>query len=144
MSKSRFTDDEIIKGMECCFGQELCSECPYEEFVDCVRRKEEYAIDLLRHYKAEVKALHIANEKMYTAFREQEKTIETIFSELETEITAALESNYRAKAERLKHPNIDMADDVVAYCEGKIHALRGISEFIEEVKKKHTEGEDEL
>lgn len=54
--------------------------------------------------------------------------------ELEAEITAALESNYKAKA-------IDTADDFVAYCEGRIHALRGLARFIEELKKKYTEGE---
>ena len=54
--------------------------------------------------------------------------IADIFSELESEITAALESNYKAKA-------MDTADDFVAYCEGKIHALRGILDFIEELKK---------
>lgn len=57
-----------------------------------------------------------------------------IFSELENEITAAIESNCRAKT-------MDMADDFVAYCEGRIHALRGLARFIEELKKKYTEGE---
>ena len=118
MSEKRFTDDEIIKGVECCFDQKLCSECPYKEFGDCIRRKDKYAIALLHHYKAEV--------------REQEKTIEAIFSELETEITAAIESNCRAKA-------IDTEYDFVIYCEGRIHSLRGLAKFIEELKKKYTE-----
>ena len=62
-----------------------------------------------------------------------------IFEEIEKEIELALESNYRAKAERLAKPNVDMADEFIAYCEGKIATLRGIEGFAEELKKKYTE-----
>ena len=62
-----------------------------------------------------------------------------ICCEIEEEIVAALESNYKAKAERLSKPNIEMADEFVAYCDGKILALRGIEGFVEELKMKYTE-----
>ena len=65
-----------------------------------------------------------------------------VLDELQSEIAAALESNYKAKGDRLKEPNLYMTDEFVAYCEGKIHALRGISDFIEELKEKYTEGEE--
>ena len=63
--------------------------------------------------------------------------------EIEEEIVAALESNYKAKAERLANPHVSMADELISYCEGKIAALRGIEDFITELKNKYTkEGED--
>ena len=61
-----------------------------------------------------------------------------ICCEIEEEIVAALESNYRAKAERLASCECYFADEVVSLCEGKIAALRGIEGFVEELKKKYT------
>ena len=65
-----------------------------------------------------------------------------ICCKIEEEIVAALESNYKAKAERMANPRID-ADEFISYCEGKIAALRGIEDFVEELKKKYTEGKYE-
>jgi hypothetical protein len=62
-----------------------------------------------------------------------------ICCEIEEEIVAALQSNYRAKQERVEK---QLPDDFVSYmCEGKIAALRGIYDFIDELKKKYTEGQ---
>ena len=60
-----------------------------------------------------------------------------ICCKIEEEIVAALESNYKAKAERMANPRID-ADEFISYCEGKNAALRGIEAFVEELKKKYT------
>lgn len=62
-----------------------------------------------------------------------------ICCKVEEEIVAALESNYKAKSERLKNPHIDTADEFISWCEGKIAALRGIEDFVEELKKKYPE-----
>ena len=66
-----------------------------------------------------------------------ENLVRKICCEIEEEIVVALESNYKAKRERLANPHIDTADEFVAYCEGKITALRGIEDFIEELKDKY-------
>lgn len=58
-----------------------------------------------------------------------------IFEELETEITAALKSNYEAR--RAYNPT----DEFHMWVQGKIDALCGIDGFIAEFKKKYTEGE---
>jgi hypothetical protein len=72
----------------------------------------------------------IARAKLETAME--------IFAEIESEIVAALQSNYRAKQERVEK---QLPDDFVSYmCEGKIAALRGIEAFVEELKEKYTEG----
>lgn len=58
-----------------------------------------------------------------------------IFEEIEREIVAALRSNYNAKQERVEK---QIPDDFVSYmCEGKIAALRGIDDFLAELKKKY-------
>lgn len=65
--------------------------------------------------------------------------VEKIFEEIESEIVAALQSNYRAKQERVEK---QLPDDFVSYmCEGKIAALRGIEAFVEELKNKYAEGQ---
>lgn len=64
-----------------------------------------------------------------------------VLDELQSEIAAALVSNYSARTECItKHPELPI-DNFVAYCDGKIYALRGIDDFIEELKKKYTEEE---
>ena len=72
--------------------------------------------------------------------RAKSEVAREIFEEIEQEINGALESNYEARSARLSNPNIEMADEFIAYCEGKISALRGIDGFIGELKKKYTEG----
>ena len=49
-----------------------------------------------------------------------------------TEIEQALESNYKAKGERLEKHNVGDSTDFISYCEGKIAALRGIDDFIDD------------
>jgi hypothetical protein len=63
-----------------------------------------------------------------------------ICCKIEEEIVAALESNYNARAERLRNPRCESADEFIAHVEGKIAALRGIEGFVEELKDKYTEG----
>ena len=58
-----------------------------------------------------------------------------IFEEIETEITEALKSNYKVL------PEIEASDELYHCVHGKISALCGIDGFIEELKKKYTEGE---
>ena len=59
-----------------------------------------------------------------------------IFDEIEQEIKLALESNYKVKRDAQ-----DDNDGLGIYVEGKIHCLRGIDDFISELKKKYIGGE---
>lgn len=70
----------------------------------------------------------------------RKEVVRKICCEIESEIVAALESNYKARAERIRNPRIDTADEFISYIDGKIAALRGIEDFVEELKKKYTEG----
>lgn len=65
--------------------------------------------------------------------------VEEIFSELYKEIESALNSNYKARRERINGRGArDMFLNVV---DGKIAALRGLHEFVEYLEEKHTGGE---
>ena len=66
-----------------------------------------------------------------------------IFKEVKVEITASLDSNYKAiRDHNEKHfPNTDASFLERVY--GKIDALRGIDGFIDELEKKYTEETNE-
>ena len=64
-----------------------------------------------------------------------------ICCEIEEEIVAALESNYRALKEWDDGRCNDYILVMVGRIKGKIDALRGIEGFVEELKKKYTEPE---
>lgn len=64
-----------------------------------------------------------------------------ICCKIEEEIVAALESNYRAMREHNLKRCPDSDGLFLERIYGKIDALRGIEGFVEELKKKYTEGE---
>ena len=59
-----------------------------------------------------------------------------IFEEIEREIELALDCNYKVKRDAQ-----DDNEGLVLYVDGKIDCLRGLADFIAELKKKYTEGE---
>lgn len=64
-----------------------------------------------------------------------------IFSELEAEITAAFNNNSRVIAEHHKKYGDKANFEFLSACYAKNNTLLGIMDFIEELKKKYTEGE---
>jgi hypothetical protein len=84
----------------------------------------------------------VADYLISKSYRKASDVAREIFEEIEKEIKLALESNYKAYSERIKKPIVDMADEFIGWVEGKITALRGIEDFISELKKKYeSEGE---
>ena len=59
--------------------------------------------------------------------------VEKIFAEIELEIKLALDSNYKARIQ------VELSDELYHTVNGKISALRGIDDFLAELKKKYTE-----
>ena len=60
-----------------------------------------------------------------------------IFTELQAEISSAIESNYRVRSEHMNKYPIGYNAEFIATVHGKIKALRGIDDFIDELKKKY-------
>ncbi len=59
-----------------------------------------------------------------------------IFAEIEEEIQSALRNNYNVRSKRIeKHGT---SDGFISVVDGKILALRGIDDFIAELKNKYT------
>lgn len=109
-----------------------------------------YAKDLYWHgyrKQSEVERLQAEIERLtinmnaygLTAKRLAEEKTE-IFAKIEDEIVAAIKSNVKAIDERQEKINA-YEDSFIVRCYGKIDALRGIDGFVEELKKKYTEGE---
>ena len=61
------------------------------------------------------------------------EVVRKICCEIEEEIVAALESNYKVRSQS------NITDELLMWVQGKIDALRGIEGFVEELKKKYTE-----
>ena len=66
-----------------------------------------------------------------------------IFEEIDREICLALESNYKARDRRqmvvIAHGSSTLDREFIEYVSGKIDTLRGINDFVAELKKKYTE-----
>ena len=76
----------------------------------------------------------------YELEKAKQKVAREIFGKIHKEIELALASNYKAKQERIdKHYNgmSGVIDDFISLVDGKIQALRGIDDFIEELEKKY-------
>ena len=59
-----------------------------------------------------------------------------IFEEIRKELKLAIDNNYKVRKEHIERYNI-INDDIVLVCDGKILALRGMYDFIAELKKKY-------
>lgn len=67
-----------------------------------------------------------------------------ICCEIEEEIVAALESNYRARREHIeRYAELAYDTELLLEINGKINALRGMEAFVEELKNKYAEGRNE-
>jgi hypothetical protein len=103
----------------------------FKPFADDLRQAESWCeLDgVLNRYQT-VKNL----SKM--GYRKASEVAEEIFEEIDKEIELALDSNYKVKRDAE-----DMNYGLVNYVEGKIHCLRGLLDFLAELKKKYTESE---
>ena len=61
----KFTDDEIVKALECCKNANCC-RCPFDGETDCVHECAEVTLDLINRQKAyieKVKPIHNSFER---------------------------------------------------------------------------------
>ena len=147
MTDHKFTDEEVIKALECCVKSESVSACmsgcplyeaDYCPCIDSANALTEYALDLINRQKAEIAK---ARQRGYESGK-REVTRE-IYIALYNEIIDARNSNYEAIRERETKHNVNRYEDTFCYyCDGKIHALDGIFHFITELTKKYMEGEE--
>jgi chromosome segregation ATPase len=108
MTDRKFTDDEIIKALECCVRNDNtgCKECPinpnHGNYGYCTNLALTHALALINRQKVEIESLKIANEKMYSANKEQEAEIESlnaIHADMTESLRLAAEANKDMQAE---------------------------------------------
>lgn len=77
-------------------------------------------------------------EKLYIAgYRKASEVAREIFAEIQAEIKAALDSNYKAL------PKVELSEELWSCVRGRIDCLQGLEDFIEKLKKKYTEVNNE-
>jgi uncharacterized protein YbcC (UPF0753/DUF2309 family) len=112
------------------YGQIICSPELWEQIASII----ESTADVVP--KSEVEKWFRECEVLQGRFIELEKEVaREIFEEIEEEIKLALDNNRKRLSE------CEFADDWQSYISGKLDALRGIDDFIAELKKKYTESE---
>ena len=61
MTEHKFTDEEVIKALECCLQNDSCKECPinhnYGNYGYCTNLALTYALDLINRQNAEIERL---------------------------------------------------------------------------------------
>lgn len=73
-------------------------------------------------------------------YRKESDVVTEVLGKVQEEIELALERNYKARQEHLekwKDPNAYIGGNFVDTVDGKILALRGIADFIDEIEKKY-------
>lgn len=148
------TDEEIIKTLECCSDSEnyQCNKCPL--YADCEKASiAKNALDLVNRQKAEIErlknyelvvsaqdTLRILGDCIKNIFKDKEeeedtkfysqKAIENFATKIIAEIASAIQSNRDAINERIEKGHRDVGFE--SMCAGKILAMQGIRNFIEE------------
>lgn len=159
MTDKKFTDEEIIKALECHFNEELdkepfrCVDCPLynDTSPSCTEALKSYALDLINRYKAENKRLNKKVEELSEVLsdtiriRYEEAKAEAykeFAKKIKEEIENAYNNNSKVVYEHIsKHaecPNYEF----IATVQGKMNTLYGLSDFIDNLLKEMI-GEEE-
>lgn len=131
------TDSEIIKDLK-----NLASYTGFNE-----KRSEtlKNTINLIERQQSEIERLNkevdrLSQDALYHDGQVAD-AIKEFAEKVHNEIEEAVESNYRVKEERVAKTD-DYGDSFVSWVDGKIIALRGIDEYMEELLEKMMGGKD--
>lgn len=141
MSERKYTDEQIVKALECCsgIGDAKCVNCPYHDAERCAEASATDAIDLINRQKAEIAVLITAVDnstkeflKLHDEYQDQKKEIEKLH-----EVNADLNESLRLAAEANKDMKIELdamrvAANSYKMCYEKAKA-EAIKEFAERV-----------
>lgn len=80
MSEHKFTDDVVIKALECCseIDREFCDNCTFRNEEDCVVALAKNALDLINRQKAEIERLREIRDLCNTTILEKSELIEKL------------------------------------------------------------------
>lgn len=123
------TDEEIIETLECCAYSDGCERCQCSKQCDGAEHLIN-ALDLINRQKSEIERLKNTDTKFY-----KQKAIENFAAKIIAEIESAIQSNRDAINERIEKGHRDVGFE--SMCAGKILAMQGIRNFIEEEVNKN-------
>ena len=134
MENKKFTDEEVIKALECCvksshFGECFDNKCPLVSEHGCKVGKETlypYAIDLINRQKAEIESLKdliIRNDEKHLSYTAR------LFKEERERIQIERTRRLEAEIDRLNFGNLQMVASI------KRLKSEAIKEFAERLKK---------
>ena len=83
MTERKFTDEEVIKALECCSKDNVkdCDACPYEDMETktyCVNELIKDALDLINRQKAEIDILIRKHDTLLDEIAEKQAQIERL------------------------------------------------------------------
>lgn len=160
MKDKTITDNEIIKALECCSNYNDCDKCNFEpkdnkkKTIGCCLEIMKNALDTITRQQAEIESLKadkIIAERHEKDARElykdvviqlktaKSEAVKEFAEKIYTEINEALAQNHKVKVERINKliaRGIKSNDEFCYEIDGKILALRGISEFIDNLLKR--------
>ena len=167
MTDMKFTDEEIITGLECCISAitaEACAGCPFNKQKLCDKDQwalERYTIDLINRQKAEIERLKECPKCVYEYDGETMeycvqgpcsnfKTVKQIKAEaykefaekVNEEIKKAYNNNSGVLREHLEKHKEKPNFEFVAAIQGKMNTLLGLDDFIDNLLKELGGGSD--
>jgi hypothetical protein len=98
MTDHKFTDDDVIKGLECCSNTKdlmMCQSCPYE-IRGCNIHLLRDALDLINRQKAEIEKLKDSRDRWKQIATDFDKASRETEKEIERLTTLAELGNMRA------------------------------------------------
>lgn len=142
MTDHKFTDDDVIKALECCRDFGDCSLCPYEEAtfndeLDCTERMHTDALALINRQKAEIESLNAVHADAIESLRLAAEANKDMSVELDAMRGAA--NSYKMHYEEAERKYQIAVAEREANVEGFIETLKtikaeAIKEFAERVK----------
>lgn len=150
MSKRKYTDEEIVKALECCQSHTItdCRDCPNRASGDnCVNELMRNALDLIKRQKAEIAVLTTAVDnstkeflKLHDEYQDQKEEIERLNIELDAMRGAA--NSYKMRYEKAKAEAIkDFAERVITLIYS-VDDINPVTEWqIDNIVAEMTEGE---
>ena len=113
MTDHKFTDDEIIKALECCVETEYCATCPATEFCKGMDSLIENALALINRQKAEIERLTAERNEARRDCAVAERNHQLAAAEREANVEGFIETLKTIKAEAIK----EFAENVKAIFE---------------------------
>ena len=76
----KFTDDEIVKALECCKNAD-CFGCPFDGEMDCVHKSAQAVLALIKRQKADIQRLNFENLQMIASIKHLKSEAHKEFAE---------------------------------------------------------------